>query len=797
MAQVTITVGSNGRQYTALQAALDSVTNKDLVSSDVDLVLELWPDSEFTLATMMLDITGFTTDATRRITIRPAAGKAYYQHANALTNPLRYNAANGVALKMTGSYATVIRSNAPYTVVEGLQILCTQYSAIPIQLYGNNSDSRLNLIDCKPRPQDAALNLPSAGKARSNTLIVRQASSSPLRFQNNCVVENNTIISLGVAGTDGMRHEGNGAATVRNNAVFGFTNVITAPVAGASMNADGYYATNNATVAFGATGSLTNLVAADQFQDVGTATPDLRLKSTSSLVNSGTTSTATSSASGLARPSGASFDIGAWEYPAAATALTLTTDGAGRIGVADTLTVSSNGSLTGPVNVNVLVDGAQVGTVVLGTSALSATYAYTPASAGTKSITLTNDAGLSNPAAAPFVVAVDPPSGAVTSQPAPDGDSLTVTFSTVNAPTSGLATLSPAASNPAGAVTTGGVVTLGAGTGTAVFTGIPPGNYDLVITISNAGGPGTVTGTQPVTILSVSGNPEVPGDGEAPVATVPDAPTNVVATAGNGTVSVTCTAPANGGSAITSYQVVASTGQTASSPTLPVSIAMPNGTAATFQMRAVNAIGQSSLSAASNSVTPSAPPVVTAPGAPVIGTAVAGNGYVDVYFTAPSSNGGAAITGYTATLSTGETASGSASPIRVTAANGTARTATVKATNSAGAGPASSASNSVTPAADVTPPAPTISVTLVDAEGAPAASVTGLKWAWFDEITPDQFGEPTDKGAAELTDGSGVLTISLPNSSKTSGQVGWLIVTNSNGTTAMVHKAFSGPVEVN
>lgn len=91
-----------------------------------------------------------------------------------------------------------------------------------------------------------------------------------------------------------------------------------------------------------------------------------------------------------------------------------------------------------------------------------------------------------------------------------------------------------------------------------------------------------------------------------------------------------------------------------------------------------------------------------APAAPTIGAATAGDKQATVTFTAPVVNGGDAVTGYTVTSSPGGlSATGTNSPIQVTGlANGTAYTFTVAATNSAGTGAASAASNSVTPKAE-------------------------------------------------------------------------------------------------
>ena len=77
-----------------------------------------------------------------------------------------------------------------------------------------------------------------------------------------------------------------------------------------------------------------------------------------------------------------------------------------------------------------------------------------------------------------------------------------------------------------------------------------------------------------------------------------------------------------------------------------------------------------------------------------------------------------------------------------------------------------------------------------------ATSLTGLKWAWFDVVTPNLMtAAPTARGAAGTTDGSGVFTATITGTARRLGDVGYLIVTNSDGTTTQgaALRAFAGP----
>jgi chitodextrinase len=237
-------------------------------------------------------------------------------------------------------------------------------------------------------------------------------------------------------------------------------------------------------------------------------------------------------------------------------------------------------------------------------------------------------------------------------------------------------------SNPGGITGTGSSSPI-------TVTGLTNGTaYTFTVVATNANG-NSVTSS-----ASNSVTPSAPS-------TVPGAPAIGTTTAGNAQATVTFIAPAsNGGSPITGYTVTSNPGGlTGTGSSSPITVTdLTNGTAYTFTVVATNFNGNSSPSSSSNTVTPS-----TVPGAPTMGTTTAGNSQATVTFTAPASNGGSPITGYTVTSNPGGlTGTGSSSPITVTGlTNGTAYTFTVVATNISGNSSPSSASNSIIPSLSV------------------------------------------------------------------------------------------------
>jgi len=259
---------------------------------------------------------------------------------------------------------------------------------------------------------------------------------------------------------------------------------------------------------------------------------------------------------------------------------------------------------------------------------------------------------------------------------------------------------------------------------TAVITGLTNGTAVVVRVIPvNAGGNGAAVTSAPATPRTVAG-----------------ASTSVVATAGNGQVSLTWIAPTdNGGSAITGYHVERAVGSAGPwtriatvATTTYVTTGLTNGTTYAFRILTTNSAG------AGAATEPVLVTPATTPGAPTTVATVAGDGFVTLTWAAPSSNGGAIVTSYLIEQSTDGTtwttaATTSARDFTVTGlANGTAYRFRVSAVNAAGTGASAQASATVTPSAKAASPAGVVAT--------PTNGAITLTWS-----------APTDTGGSALT----------------------------------------------
>jgi hypothetical protein len=387
-------------------------------------------------------------------------------------------------------------------------------------------------------------------------------------------------------------------------------------------------------------------------------------------LTNGTSYTCSVTASNAYGTSPASF---AWPVQpvSPATSYTFTGPAGGVLnGASASFTVTPNAAFTGSITITPSGGGLSSPVVLTFTnSAAPRTFTVTPTAPGPVTLTPSNSGTLTNPSALTY----DTPPAA----PVPG----TVTMG------NGTATLNFTPGSTGGSPVTGYTATCNPGaisvTGSAspiVVSGLTNGiTYSCSVTAANAFGT-----SAPAAISNVT-----PG-------TVPGIPSNPRATPGDGQATVSFSAPAStGGAPITGYIVTPSGGgapvQATSSPvTIPGLI---NGTTYTFTVAAVNQFG-TGPAVTSNSITPSG-----VPGAPVNVSAAAGDGQATISFMPPASNGGSPILGYTAVSSPGgHSWSNISSPITISGlSDGIAYTFTVYATNAAGNGPPSAASNSVTP----------------------------------------------------------------------------------------------------
>jgi hypothetical protein len=279
---------------------------------------------------------------------------------------------------------------------------------------------------------------------------------------------------------------------------------------------------------------------------------------------------------------------------------------------------------------------------------------------------------------------------------------------------------------------------------------------------------------------------------------LPASPTGLTVTGGNAQASLSWTAPTgviaqapvtdyseqfstDGGTTWTTFTAAAST---ATSATVT---GLTNGTAHVFRVAAINGVGVGAYTSASTAIT------LGTPNAPTGLTATGGNAQVSLTWTAPSNNGGSAITDYSVQYSSdsgstwstfSRTASATASQVVTTLTNGTAYVFRVAGINANGTGTYTAASSAVTPAAAA-------AVTYANKFGPGSHSVSGTG-----TITASVSGGGAD-GSTRLwllIGVTGTLSYTVTASSEGSFDLGSLFITNSSPNAGGAGDAVSGSV---
>lgn len=304
--------------------------------------------------------------------------------------------------------------------------------------------------------------------------------------------------------------------------------------------------------------------------------------------------------------------------------------------------------------------------------------------------------------------------------------------------------------------------------GGATFTDFSPAQTSSPVTITALTN-GTAYDIQ-LRAVNAAGDSSASSQVTATPVTTPSAPTSLVATPADGEISISFTAPNDGGSPITNYEysiddgaiyVFFSPAQTSS----PITISnLTNGQSYIIKLKAVNAVGSGPASTAVTS-TPR-----TTPTAPQNLEATVGDGSVTIAFTGPASNGGATITNYKYSIDGGSTFTAfspaqSSSPVTISGlTNGQSYTIRLKAVNVAGEG-LTSAQITATP---ITVPSAPTSLVATPSDGSVSVAFTTPTSDGASPIT--NYKVSTDGGASFTALSPAQTTSPITLSSLTNGR---------------------------
>lgn len=281
----------------------------DLVSKDWIWCGEIYKEgagtnNEWVLGSQFVDVP-ITFNATSNDScfyiIRAAQGQSFRDNANKLTNALRYNPANGVAIYLDGAYASFTGPSK------------TEFYNLQLKTRGQFSFFTSTGRD--PIFYSCILNSSNGGSINVRGILYNCLAQKVV-IQNGGAY-NRFVASTFIGNGGGFGNTTGGNITIRNCAVFNYTSfAATADAANSTYNA-----TNLASFGWTGTGNIVSKTFANQFENVGAGTEDFRVKAGSDLFKAGVrdqTYTSDLDIVGTARSTAAPPNgptIGAWEYP--------------------------------------------------------------------------------------------------------------------------------------------------------------------------------------------------------------------------------------------------------------------------------------------------------------------------------------------------------------------------------------------------------------------------------------------------------------------------------------------------
>ena len=230
MANIVSTIGSSGRDYATLTLWDTNKVPANLVTDGNSYEADCYNDSEFTGSAFG----AHTTDSSHVMLITTGAGQSFQDNASVRTNALKYNQSNGVAMKNTTGYTSVITlSNAIINLtIQKLQL--SQQSAsganccIRSTNVGSTSHLYKDIIAENLSPNSGCANIYIVGGKCVNVLGIRRNSTAggPC-FQNSA----GTVSFIGCTAVRASNYTAGGigfgkfygSVSVISSASFGFT----------------------------------------------------------------------------------------------------------------------------------------------------------------------------------------------------------------------------------------------------------------------------------------------------------------------------------------------------------------------------------------------------------------------------------------------------------------------------------------------------------------------------------------------------------------------------------------------